>query len=94
MTDLAPVAPPTPLYTPAPWAAITTRFGWLVAVKPGVRWSCGVAKYQNHEADARLMAAAPDLLLAVKALLARVPTSAHPTHEFAIAAIAKAEGTR
>ena len=94
MTAPAPVARPTPLYTPAPWAAITTRFGWLVAVKPSVRWSCGVAKYQNHEADARLMAAAPDLLLAVKALLARVPTLAPLTREFAIAAVAKAEGTR
>lgn len=50
------------------------------------------ATYQEDCANARLVAAAPDLLDALKALLAISEIPACVTRELALTAIAKAEG--
>jgi hypothetical protein len=81
------------MHTPAPWTAKRTPasayFDWAVEAKSGQGrvMSVGVDT-DNSEADAKLIAAAPELLAALKALHAK-PTPG--TLEQALAAIAKAE---
>lgn len=73
-----------PAHTPGPW--IASKFGFQVltgdswnticTLKGGAEWEDGRGKYQpeyaweNQEANARLIAAAPDLLAAAKEVMA------------------------
>lgn len=98
-------------HTSGPWMVIQTESGFFVQQKDGVR--LGVAYLPNHvgalerrgnEANARLIAAAPDLLEAVEKLLWHIANPGrNEAHGeacktdpcdlcFARAAIAKAEG--
>lgn len=96
-------------HTPGPWAAFVDRQSKTVAVNIGaepngrrpciVDWvgfdSCGLPLNQRI-ANARLIAAAPDLLEALKAMLSLArrdaPQLAGKTMGYAEAAIAKATG--
>lgn len=63
-------------HTPGPWKAhwnglwkITTKAGWLVAHLSPPKRAHGVFEPANVEANARLIAAAPDLLAALQAIV-------------------------
>ena len=70
-------------HTPGPWAAVRTPasgyFDWHVHAKsgPGRLMQIGIDT-DNTEADARLIAAAPDLLAALERLLACYSVSHSP----------------
>ena len=55
-------------HTPGPWSVIGGIGGWMVAAGPGPRVVRGSGGIPN-EADARLIAAAPQLLAACVAIL-------------------------
>lgn len=91
-------------HTPGPWTARVKRTGeswWVVAPRPngqeGYLAEC-VGRQEANEANARLIAAAPDLLAALRVLLGTSECSCEGdcvpdcTHVIARAAIAKAEG--
>ena len=75
-----------PAHTPGPWIASTFGFqvltgdSWntICTLSGGAEWEDGRGKYrpeyewQNQEANARLIAAAPDLLAAAKAVMAKL----------------------
>lgn len=86
-------------HTPGPWV-FQAHDHWLPAVVIGESvWHAGLVTGRErpgeHEANARLIAAAPDLLAALKALLpwvAAPPSDSAEAWRAAQAAIAKAEG--
>lgn len=92
-------------HTPAPWSIDKTT---LTAINSGEKHVAMVNFYnspngansvvgEEHEANTHLIAAAPDLMEALKLLYAHLfgPTTSMPRHEIddlCVAAIAKAEG--
>jgi hypothetical protein len=81
----------TTKFTPGPW-----RIAGKGTIRAGDGW-IGDTHWRNREANARLIAAAPDLYEAVRLLLADFadyPASERPCHAFDVArdALAKAEG--
>lgn len=91
-------------HTPGPWVVLYTKLGAAYGIEaPGdkgvrgaagcvVRWSgIGIPSSETGKANARLIAASPDLLAALKEVVA---IADRKTDEFdrARAAIAKAEG--
>jgi hypothetical protein len=93
-------------HTRGPWQAIATEFeggakGFVILAQPGVAmrgFTTQVAYMLGHEANARLIAAAPDLLAALKSCVESLSVN-HPGDneywaalELAEAAITKAEG--
>jgi hypothetical protein len=87
----------THTHTPGPWRIDSkTRFGdYTIAAGDSVKTCEFIAKTQN-EANAQLIAAAPDLLAALIAMINRYgDKSEHPFCDASIsarAALAKAEG--
>lgn len=95
-------------HTPGPWEPITDKHGEVVVYEAVTRANLDICKMggnTNDGANARLIAAAPDLLEALKGLLAVAPSKApaaglivgiEEKHKAAIAgaraAIARAEG--
>lgn len=82
-------------HTPGPWRlhAEHLRGGLYHSVsRPGVDDTIDIHETDNGEADARLIAAAPDLLAFAHYVLEMDPSSNAPLFEQARAAIAKAEG--
>ena len=97
-------------HTPGPW--ITSKFGFQVLtgdswsviceLKPNPKWEDGRGVYkqenawENQEANARLIAAAPELLAALKEIICLYeicqPGPMPSIKEIAEEAIAKAEG--
>lgn len=77
----------TTKHTPGPWDYVEGKTLYHVERKGGQGAVCSVPK--SREADARLIAAAPDLLEALKALS---QTLSAETQAMARAAILKAEG--
>jgi hypothetical protein len=75
-------------HTPGPWHYATTG-PWLLGVFVGDDFIAGVAASDNHEANARLIAAAPALLEALEVL---VNNASLNNRRAARAAIAKALG--
>lgn len=73
-------------HTPGPWKA----FGTAVYF-PGIRGGFDLRSCPNPEANARLIAAAPDLLDALKEVV-RISDRKHDAWDAARAAIAKATG--
>ena len=71
-------------HTPGPWTGLENA---QVHVHPGHFWYCGSLAYANRQHDARLMAAAPELLGALLRMVAMCGD-----YEFARIAIAKAQG--
>lgn len=90
-------------HTPGPWAVDDDRdriyirpdgTGWLLAVVPRDLFMAQQKQEWSIEANARLIAAAPDLLTACKVALNDRMFKDWPTiAPILIAAIAKAEGT-
>ena len=88
-----------PTHTPGPWTLRAVQPGEAVFKRPF--WEIGAEvsgkgvafAFGNDEANARLIAAAPDLLAACKAVigLGAIPTT-QPEHRQLEAAIAKATG--
>ena len=81
-------------HTPGPWATLERRRGqWAVTAptEPGASW---IIAERATEDDARLMAAAPDLLAALKNVVRCIEAEGcdHVAVEGAAAAIARAEG--
>jgi hypothetical protein len=81
-------------HTPGPWIATETKYRTLIYAEDGDR----IGECQSLSAgDLDLILAAPDLLVALKALLSLhedpMPYDAATTRAAARAAIAKAEGT-
>ncbi len=70
------------------WESIPTWTIWPCDLDNGVRW---IAQHIDSTADARLIAAAPDLLAALKTIVGSAKRG-FPGNEAALAAIAKAEG--
>jgi hypothetical protein len=88
----------TAMHTPGPWAYAYTRIGHTVRQSPDAHRALLVVNVSdNPEADGRLMAAAPELLAALKAALRVINNECDPD-EYAKplatihAAIAKATG--
>jgi len=89
-------------HTPGPWQANKWAPGFEVCA-PGSHYTiCSLAGYNNEEANAQLIAAAPDLLEACKMALATIErltvrhgpfSSTDGTHSVLNEAIAKAEAT-
>lgn len=79
--------------TPGPWEVATSRDVWSAVIAPGVATIC--MEIEN-DADARLIAAAPDLLAALKWYVEHDDTDESEYYmagqNAARAAIAKAEG--
>ncbi len=92
-----------PSHTPGPWTAFyKSKYDeWHVSVpmsEGSMKWALfddGI-RSENPEADAHLIAAAPDLLVALQGLLAAVQSSvcegSGPAQEAAHAALRKAAG--
>lgn len=90
------------MHTPGPWIARQRGADWVVEPKDGRLFNVGDALYHpENEANARLIAAAPemlemlrDALLYIEACEERdiVPSSRGDGYRQARAAIAKAEG--
>jgi hypothetical protein len=61
----------TDKHTPGPWELIAPHqtSGWGLCVGSGEQITARIPAYAGREADARLIAAAPDLLEALKAML-------------------------
>ena len=59
-------------YTPGPWHYATTKGPWSLVAFAGDDPIAGVAASDKREANARLIAAAPDLLVALDDLLLEV----------------------
>jgi hypothetical protein len=84
--------------TPGAWRQVVTSVyagNLLLAVTPTRSASCPeAAQYDVDVANARLMAAAPDLLAALRELVAKYDAQGHDSPELgkARAAIDKAEG--
>ena len=53
-------------YTPGPWHYATTKGPWSLVAFAGDDPIAGVAASDNQEANARLIAAAPDMLAALR----------------------------
>ncbi len=93
-------------WTKGPWIAclhgggITSEHGDVIAIQPEHVWDeydCDPARLVYSDADAHLIAAAPDLAEALRLLLADVedyPAWQRPCHavDVALAALAKAKG--
>jgi hypothetical protein len=86
--------------TPGPWRVsdkvyFDGRDDYLV-VTSAARWVCSVMVNDQAEEDARLIAAAPELLEALSALLSQTLSNQAPAGQLAVAkaraAIARAEG--
>jgi hypothetical protein len=63
---------PAPAWTPGPWEVLTYRGGARIAVKTDDALTdiCDLSPYaKDHDANARLIAAAPELAKAVENLL-------------------------
>ncbi len=80
---------------PGPWVVepITENVGYRYSVgcKHGW-WVAAIANHEDAEANARLIAAAPELLEVVKAVAAHFADTDAPLFVAARAAVAKAEG--
>jgi hypothetical protein len=94
-------------HTPGPWAISELQPSYVVGPQPDFNVVAAVAEFdkygrvdlafKNGAANARLIAAAPDLLTALKRLMeySSVRNAVDTEHqEMADAAIAKAEGMR
>lgn len=93
-------------HTPGPWHysrldewthSVVTKHGKLLDGSDNCWAIASVNKNREpeHEANARLISAAPDLLSAVRGLLDALPSATtHPAIKAARAAIAKATGER
>jgi hypothetical protein len=85
----------TTQYTPAPWELRQSANGyWFIDYEQGGE-SYTLTKLECGEDDARLIAAAPDLLIALRNLLEVVEQSDvayHPAHVAAMYALIKATG--
>ena len=80
-------------HTPGPWAMVHeggADGGYYIGAKDQV---VILPRGRMDEADARLIAAAPDLLAALKAMVLNDAHEYRDCHKAARAAIAKAEGT-
>ena len=83
----------TTQHTPGPWELRRSVRGyWFIDHEQGGE-GYTLTKLDCNEADARLIAAAPDLLAALEELLNALPSAtSHPAIKAARAAIAKATG--
>ena len=86
-------------WTPGPWDVypLDLRGGRYWSVKPGIHEAIDIHEDDNGEANARLIAAAPELLQACKAALISMIDDSYyqefkPVIDTLEAAIAKAEG--
>jgi len=90
-------------HTPGPWTVAGKGYGWdhfaAIVTPTGIVANCHIAalsrSYEQTAADARLIAAAPDLLDALDDLVSRLAnTGHHNSIEMAAArkALAKARG--
>lgn len=85
----------TAQHTPGPWKADKWATGWTVSAPDSHYSVCHLEGCNNADANARLIAAAPELLAACKMVVERVLESDQVTLEEldqVKAAIAKAEG--
>jgi hypothetical protein len=82
------------MHTPGPWR--TGRWGARCTVESDAGQVCGVSKRTTEEADANLIAAAPDMLRELKSILEWAVYEHSPLMPAEIASIkatiAKAEG--
>ena len=83
--------------TPGPWETSVNDEGqWDVCAEGGGDMVADLSASEHGEADARLIAAAPDLLAALKAMFADACDCGPDVHcrscELGLRAIAKAEG--
>ena len=84
-------------HTAGPWTAEPTMPSdgfncWHIATPSGdIAWSKGYQHEPEKQANALLIAAAPDLLAALKAVV-RISDRKHDAWDFAHAVIARAEG--
>lgn len=57
-------------HTPGPWTAVRCKHGWHIGPQPsgtcGIRDNTDGSKYEEHEANSNLIAAAPDMLEALE----------------------------
>lgn len=89
-------------HTPGPWTVTKAEVGYNFreVVAPGFGVVCEVGDWSAHnEANARLIAAAPDLLAALKAAVAELDEKTYGEdlcfdHDQMRAAIAKAEAAQ
>ncbi len=94
------VARPTTAHTPGPWAYEVDESGASVFMDdsdPGRAYVAEVSSQPEQTANARLIAAAPDLLAALKRVMAEwllVQAVSVNNYDAAMSAIAKAEGAR
>lgn len=83
-------------HTPGPWVAVVGGADGKVRCSDGRYFLVGDLIYhEDNKANARLIAAAPDLLAALKGLLAPEPGGVYATNDVidaARAAVAQAEG--
>ena len=85
----------TAKHTPGPWYATTMgKAGWVDVFAHGVDIPIASTRHQDQEANARLIAAAPELLEALQSVLDNCLDSEGlcTAHAKARAAIAKATG--
>jgi hypothetical protein len=80
-------------HTPGPWFVVAPDNHPFQIVRPLTQISETIAQVYESEADARLIAAAPDLLTALEALIAdsAPDREGSPAHIAARAALAKAQ---
>ena len=84
-----------PQHTPGPWRICTRSPNYVERDIPSVATIAVCYDPSRAHADARLIAAAPDLVYALRALTPRLATNGHVDWhlvESARAALAKAEG--
>lgn len=79
-----------PTYTPGPWRAVKTAHGPIDVFD--ARDHDVVTVYGGRMGNARLIAAAPELLEALKAMVLNDRHTYRDCHKAAVAAITKAEG--
>lgn len=84
-------------HTPGPWVAVARTNAYIDIEAPEQQGysakKVASTSLTNHEANARLIAAAPELLKAIEGLLNALPSATtHPAIKAARAAISKATG--
>ncbi len=87
-----------PKWTPGPWSAHEAKFGWEVVVGERPLYGKSITGWgavSTTEANARLIAAAPELYEALEALRPYFEGEHYPDHPHCVlirAALAKARG--
>ena len=82
-----------PKFTPGPWLFSSYKSGNSVIVTDGKEFDVATVNYPNRDANAHLIAAAPELYEALEELLIQTRQYGHePEIAMAEAALAKARG--